>query len=774
MAIARRTIARSTDACTHATSSLRTASPAPRTAYLPFTTLAYALLAALASIPAGAAPDPGFSTLDAITVTATKREQPVRDVPATVTVIDREQLDAILANDIKDALRYEPGVSVRNQATRFGLSGFNIRGLDGNRVLIEVDGIRQPDAFAIGDFSNATRDGVDLDLVKRVEIVRGAASSLYGSSAMGGVVSFQTRDTGDFLRPDEPFGGQFKIATEGASDSTNLLGVLATQGSAVDGMLALTQTHGSEIDNQGDNAARNSTRTLPNPQDFERHALLAKMGVDLDNDARVGITAEASDRKVETDVLSSIRSQSLGASRIDTLSLLGEDTLQRQRVSVDVTGSAALGFDRWSGLAYWQRGLTRQDSLERRDTVSGGVVIAQAERERRFEFEQASSGFELTGHRAFSWGSSQHYLIAGVDALVQDTEQLRDGQQRNLRTGAVSSVVGPDAYPVRDFPLSEEIEIAFYLQDEISWNDDRVRLLPGVRIDYYQLDSSSDPIFAADNPGIEIVDVDETSVSPKLGASYAFNDDWSVHAQYARGFRSPPYADVNIGFTNLAFGYTAIPNPDLKPETSDSFEAGLRWKIEDSAAALALYENRYRDFIESLMALGSDPLTGLLVFQSQNVSRVRIRGAEIRGEFALGGLIEGLSLKGSAAYQRGTDESADVPLDSIDPLRAVLGLRWSGLDNRLTFELIGTAARRKERADDSFGEPFESPGYAVFDLLASYAADSRLVFRAGIFNLADRKYWEWSDVRGRTANDPAIDRYTAPGRSVNASVSYSF
>lgn len=745
---------------------------APRRAsHLRTKALTHALLLMLAPLPAFAAPDPAFSTLDAVTVTATKREQPVLDVPATVTVIDREQLDSLIANDTKDALRYEPGVSVRNQVTRFGLGGFNIRGLEGNRVLIEVDGIRQPDAFAIGDFSNATRDGVDLDLIKRIEIVRGAASSLYGSSAMGGVVSFQTRDADDFLKPGEAFGGLLKAATEEASESTNLLGVLATRGTVVDGLLVLSRTVGSEIDNQGENAARNSTRTVPNPQDFERHAVLAKIGVALGDEARLGLTLEASQRDVETDVLSAVRSQPSGASRIDTLSLLGNDSFERQRTSIDLETGAVLGFDRWHAQLYRQRGLTLQDSLERRDTVTGGVVVAQAERDRRFEFEQVGHGFELTGHRAFELGSASHNLIAGVEALTQDTAQSRDGRQRNLRTGAVSSVIGPDAFPVRDFPLSQEAEVAIYVQDEISWAGGRARLLPGLRIDHFRLDPESDPVFAADNPGVEVVEVRETNVSPKLGASFALAAAWSLHAQAARGFRSPPYADVNIGFTNLAFGYTAIPNPDLKPETSDSFEAGLRWRDGGSAVALSVFENRYRDFIESFVALGTNPTSGLLVFQSQNLARVRIRGAELRAEIELG---RGLSLRGSAAWQHGTNESADLPLDSIDPLRGVLGLRWTGLDERLSLEFISSAARRKDRVDDSLGTPFRSPGYAVLDLLASYVPHPDWTLRAGVFNLGDRKYWEWADVRGRAYDDPAIDRYSAPGRSVNASVSYAF
>ncbi|WP_313275107.1 TonB-dependent receptor plug domain-containing protein, partial [Stenotrophomonas sp.] len=92
-----------------------------------------------------AAPD--VHDFDRVQVTATRTERAVSDVAATVDVIDREQMDKQLANDIADLVRYEPGVSVTRSATRFGLGGFRIRGLDANRVLIQTVGIAMPKSF---------------------------------------------------------------------------------------------------------------------------------------------------------------------------------------------------------------------------------------------------------------------------------------------------------------------------------------------------------------------------------------------------------------------------------------------------------------------------------------------------------------------------------------------------------------------------------------------------------------------------------------------------
>ena len=137
---------------------------------------------------------------DRVQVTATRTERAASDVAATVDVIDREQLDRKLVQDIRDLVRYEPGVSVTRSAARFGLGGFRIRGLDGNRVLIQTDGIALPKSFDIGSFANANRNFTDLETLKRVEIVRGPASSLYGSDALGGVVAFVTKDPADYVK----------------------------------------------------------------------------------------------------------------------------------------------------------------------------------------------------------------------------------------------------------------------------------------------------------------------------------------------------------------------------------------------------------------------------------------------------------------------------------------------------------------------------------------------------------------------------------------------
>ncbi len=208
--------------------------------------------------------------LGTYSVIANKMPRPVQEVIGTVTVIDGERLQNEVAQDIQQALRYEPGISVSRDGARFGISGYNIRGVTGNRVQIEMDGIPIPNGFRVGSFSNAGRDLVDVELLSRVEILRGPASALYGSDAIGGVVAYSTWDPEDFLwRVDDDSylglrGGYFSVddswvgTVTGAGESGNW-----------QGMVLFSARDGRERENNGN---------IPsNPADFNTQNLLAKV-----------------------------------------------------------------------------------------------------------------------------------------------------------------------------------------------------------------------------------------------------------------------------------------------------------------------------------------------------------------------------------------------------------------------------------------------------------------------------------------------------------------
>jgi hemoglobin/transferrin/lactoferrin receptor protein len=184
---------------------------------------------ALAQQPATPPKPAQAPQLKEVTVTATRTEKAADEVPATVTVITDADKEKALVTDIRDLVRYEPGISVRNSPSRFSLAGagtgrdgnagFSIRGIDGNRVLMQTDGIRLPQAFSFAAQNFGRGDYIDIDLYKTVEIVRGPASALYGSDGLAGAVSFLTKDPDDFVSKDGQIAGSARYSVSSADRS---------------------------------------------------------------------------------------------------------------------------------------------------------------------------------------------------------------------------------------------------------------------------------------------------------------------------------------------------------------------------------------------------------------------------------------------------------------------------------------------------------------------------------------------------------------------------
>jgi hemoglobin/transferrin/lactoferrin receptor protein len=726
------------------------------------------LVALLIAAPAVLAATPDVSELQEVTLTATRTPRALLDAPATVTVIDAARIDRELASDIRDLVRYEPGVSVRNSRSRFGLTDFNIRGIEGNRVLLEVDSVRMPEAFSIGSFSNATRDGVDVDLLKRVDIVRGSASALYGSNAIGGVVAFTTKDPADLLRPGQSLGGGLKLAYGQEDDGASGTASFALRGTHWSGLVAYTRRDTGEFDNQGRRASLDATRTAPNPQDGYSDAVLAKALWQPNEAHTLRLTLEQS----RSDVLADVIGSRTSSPTLTVLSLLGNDEQQRARISLEHEFRVNR---RWVDGGEWR--LYRQDSETTQYTseerrVTAGPATTLRLRQREFRFAEDALGAELTLRKALRTGPVEHLVSWGVEMLETDIDQLRDGFELNRTTGARSPFVGIETFPVRDTPLTRTRETGVFLQDELTvgaWT-----FTPSVRVDRYELDPTVDAIFTADNPGITPTSLTDTTVSPRLGIVWRANEEIAAFASYSAGFRAPPFSDVNVGLTNAIARYTTLPNPELRPETSDNLEVGLRWTRGAAFASLSVYANRFDDFIESFSFVRIQPGTGFIVFQSRNLDEVEIHGVEFKGAVPLPTLLPGLALRSALSWGEGDDRTADAPLNTVDPARAVIGLSYRPAGDRWGAELVATAVERKRRIDQTAGPFFAPPGYATLDLLADWRINERAAINVGVFNLTDSKYWEWADVRGRFANDPALDFFTQPGRSLGAQLRLSW
>jgi hemoglobin/transferrin/lactoferrin receptor protein len=718
-------------------------------------------LAALAAhIPAQA---DDRSILDTVTV-VDKIERPLATVAASVTVVDDARLRATLAQDIRDIARYEPGLSVAYDASRFGLDTIAIRGVGGNRVLASIDGVPIADSFAIGSFSNAGHDFPDTELIRRLEVLRGPASTLYGSNAIGGVVRVTTLDPRDLLGNTSGAAGRVRAGFNSDDQGWYVTGIAATAHDDGDGLLAVTHRDAHERDNNG-------ASVPPNPQDRRDDSVLARWLWPHGELPPLRLSVAYERSQADTQVNSQLGQP---GRFVNTTALAGQDETTQWRVSVDQEWKQNAEH-RFGGLwrLYLRDISTDQLTHEQRRAAPPRTPPLAIERD--FQYGGPVFGGEFTGSYEPPGTRFDQRLVYGVEAEITGIHEIRSGQQTDLNSGTVSTVILGESLPVRDFPNTRITEGGLYLQDEVNPHGSAWRFIPGLRVDYYHLQPQPDAIYVADNPATQPVTITETSMAPKLGVLWRIDQRLTAFAQYAYGFRSPPFDDVNIGLDIPLFNFRAIPNPDLRPEKSNGFELGVRFNGAAVYGTASIYLNDYHDFIESKVNLGPDPVTGVILFQSRNLARAQIRGAEysinvVGGEWRE--RLAGWSLRTTLAYARGEDRVSGEPLNSVDPLRMIAAIRHDSRGYPAMFELATTYVAAQTRTTSVVGTPLELPGYVTFDLLGDWRIRNDLRLNFAVFNLTDRRYLEWSDVRNRTAGDPQLPLYQQPG--INASLSLTW
>ncbi|MEM8768234.1 MAG: TonB-dependent hemoglobin/transferrin/lactoferrin family receptor [Pseudomonadota bacterium] len=712
--------------------------------------------------------------VEQMTVVGTRTERSINQIDATVSVITDQQIEERLMRNIRDLVRYEPGVDVGGSAggTRFGLGGFNIRGIDGNRVLTIVDNIRVPDQFGFGPFLQSERDFVDIDSISRVEIARGPISTLYGSDALGGVVAYRTRGPFDYVSADSPTALDLKAGYSSADNSWVGTGTFAGGNDRFAGLLSVTYRDAQETENQGEVGGTGPEREKPDPQDIQVRNVQLKGAWNVNDSHRLTLGYVDFRNDTDTQVLSDYDSQvfipGVPPALLPTVNSRDtEDTRKRQRVSLEYDYGNELGILHTArAVVYYQTSETTQELFESRTSFGAGQL-----RERASFFDQDITGINLLFGREFV-GAGKHALTFGGEYWEVDSSSLRDGGSFDPESGA--EIPNPNLiFPTRDFPETTQKNAALFLQDEIMLFNDRLIITPGVRWDSYEATATADELYLNGNPGIEPpADYDDSDVTWKLGGVWSITDSVGVYARYSEGFRAPPYSDVNVGFTNVAGGYRTVSNPDLVSETSQGVEAGIRFGGDWGNLQFAAFTTDYDNFIESRVPVGQQD--GLLIFTSINRDRVEIEGWELRGVLGLGTFTEALadfSVQGAAAYARGEDLDTGAPINEVQPLNTVLGLRWEPAAGRFNTELIWTWTDEKDE-EDIDGDRLATDSWSVLDLIANVRITENWLLDVGIFNLTDKSYIRWIDTQA-IGND-APGRFTQPGTNFSATLRATF
>lgn len=703
--------------------------------------------------------------IEPVVVTADRNAQTLDKAAPNVSVIGRKTLNQASAQNLDDIVMYESGVSVPSDNNRRGHAGINIRGIDGNRILMMVDGVRIPESYAGGGSNGAIsgRDMVESDTLKQVDIVKGPYSALYGSDALGGVVNMVTLSPSDFVDEGKRGYFGFKHGYRSRDRSHGVTATVAGFHENAEGLLMLTRRQGHETENMGSDTSYSTARTATNPQKNNAYNILAKGNIGNEHH-RLETLYEQYYHANDTVLANGLGSQSRGPVTIATSESNARDRIRRQRIEAGYRYTGEGRLKEANLTAYQQKLRTEDDAVDVSMTRMGARQLGNSTRYSDYGFNQTIRGLNGRGVWEFD-GAVKQTVVAGAEYKHTETARPRDSLTVDNLTGAVSKVYAGSTYPNKTFPDSKRKTFSVYAQDSLTFGNGIV-LTPALRYEKDKLNTSTDQAYLNANPSGTATRFSDSAFTPSLRLSVPMGEQFTGFATYSQGFRTPPFDSATMAFANTTYGYAVIPNANLKSERSNSFELGMKFKNERARAQVTAFYNRYRNFINrteiGTSTVGRRPI---IQYQYQNLDHVKTYGAEASAAYKF---LPGWQVSGSIAWMRGEQQDGK-PLDSAYPLNGVLGLdytqeKWG----------VGTKLRwSKKHSRVSSDTVFQAPGYGVWDVGAWYKPFKNLEIGANIYNVGNKKYWQHADVAGMSRTS-VMDLYTESGRNFAATVQLKF
>lgn len=561
----------------------------------PLAVMVSSLLAAQAWADSSASNAPAFE-FDKVVVNATRIEQNIEDVSRPVVVVEQDEIESKQPKSVAQVLAHEPNILIEG-GSRPGYQSVNIRGLGDNRVLQTVDGVRQ-------DFQSGHRASYFLDpiLLKSVEVVKGPASTLWGSGAMGGVVSQTTVSAADILDADQALGGLIKTGWNFNNDQTSTTAVVAGRTDTVDWLFSGYFRDSDDIETGAGVALENSAS--------RDKGLQGKIEVQIDDDQSV--TFNARHGFVEGGVPSN------GSANVNGTSVFLIDKDQASSsVSADYRIDTESPLVNAQVMAYWN-GVEIDESR-----VSDG---------RADSTEKNTFGLNINNLSQFGEIS----LLYGVDGYHSKFEAERGDTDRPVPPEADVDVWG--AFVQAMIPVSGRWTVEL-----------------GGRYDYFSTEANN---LAADRS--------DSHFSPSAAIIWQTTDQLELTLRHDRAFRAPSAEELYTTGTHFCMGpgmcNTFISNPDLEAEKAANTEliANLNvndaWKIKAS-----VFENRVDDFIEQEVSFA--PFPGNTTWN--NVDEAILRGFEVSAEYRKDDLNLKLGYGQTRGEDRSTgDPLSNVPADT--------------------------------------------------------------------------------------------------------------
>jgi vitamin B12 transporter len=622
------------------------------------------------------AADSQDTTLSPVVVTATRTETPERDTTTSISVITSKDIRDRQAETVLEALRDIPGVDVVQSGARGTGTAVFIRGAESNQALVMIDGVEVNSTTAGAfNFAHLTTENVE-----RIEVLRGAGGTLYGSQAIGGVINIITK------RGQGPL--ELGLSAEGGNWSTH--------------REVLTMRGGIERLGYSLSLARLATdgfhrRFDPSNDDYRNLTTSGRLDYRLTDDTNVkGIF-----HFVKSDV-GLFNSNNFVAgnpgdpnSREDLDQYLGKLEWEQKIVN------------NWD---YRISGSIFKEHLTDKDDPDSCVLFGfpcDARSRSRFRPQISTAEFQ-TNYRLGEWSTTT--FGTEFKRRKASTSSSSDG----IDLGGINKAIR---------------NMGYYFQEQVQFFDDRLILVPGVRLDDHQTFG--------------------TEWSPSFSAAYLVRQTGTkLKTGYAEGFRAPT---LNELFFPPGFGCAAFGNPDLGPERSWEFNAGLEQTVlSDRVKVGATYFHRE---VKDLIQTGPtpDPTDPAFCVRAENVGRARFDGVEWNLNI---GVFSGLSLGANYTYLDWDTQTGILLRRPRHRGNIILNYLYERFNVNLNANMVG----RRDDRDSVTGGNITKPSYVKFDLAGFYQLPVKisLVKSVSLFgkieNLFNRKYQEADGFQARPLN----------------------
>jgi hemoglobin/transferrin/lactoferrin receptor protein len=702
--------------------------------------------------------------LGKIVVVGSRVEQNIEDVAGSVSVMTSRDIDEQMVTDMSQLFKYEPGIDVTT--SRRGAQNFVIRGMGADRVMMIKDGMRMNEGYGADGLNDQVGRGfIDVDTVKQVEVAKGAASSLYGADAVGGIVAFSTKDAADVLGTGT--GEDFYLSVngdyDGRSDQFSAGFMTAFRLGNWETLFNYKGRKGHEVQNYAEERP---------DADVDSSSVLAKTDYIIDNDKKLTFSIDYFQQESDfpDDGVDKGDWQGLPGWKINEESVYSEQENNAYRVRYQDRDFGWAFMDNLDINLYLNETDQKDEFFLNYDTPEPLGPGGTRDTVKNNLYEQETWGLSLSASKLFG-KEDTHQLSYGFD--WDSTDTLR--WNRETRTQSDGTVVRDDL--TAPFPKTTTERLGIYLQDTIELTD-KWSLIPGVRYDYYKMTPKEDEAYDNVNPGDENAPekISDSNVSWRLGTIYELTDNFSVYFQYSQGFKVPPYDLAYFSFEHFIFSpcctiINTIPNTDLVPEESDSYEVGVRGSIGNLSYNLAAYRSDYENFIQIFFF---DPEFnwdfGFPIpsysSQYQNIESAEISGLEFRLEYYLG---NNVSMFLNGEWMDSEDKSTGEQLRTTQPLSGTLGLNYYR-GNFSTDAMLRWADDMDKGPEGSF----TTDSYVTVDLFARYNFNSRFMMSVGVLNLFDEEYVHYTSVALLPDDGSDLSRFTEPGRTFSARLKFIF